>query len=86
MSGLQGKRWRYFLWDIDNCEHLAAHGIAPQEAEQVFYNPYEITPNKKRHGPHRYRIDGLSNGGRYLRLIFEDKGREVARVITGWDL
>ncbi len=62
------------------------HGVSPTEAEQVFFNPYIIAPNKKKHGPRRYRIDGVTDAGRNLRLIFEDKGRSVARIFTGWDL
>lgn len=89
MSGLQGKRWYFFLWDEDNVQHLIKHRVMPQEAEQVFFNEYIITPNKKHHGtsgPKRYRIDGSADSGRKLRLIFEDLERNVARVITGWDL
>jgi len=86
MSGLQGKRWYFFLWDEDNEEHLAEHGIRPWEAEQVFFNRYVITPNKKKHGPRRYRIDGRTDSGRTLRIIFEDFGKNTARIITGWDL
>ncbi len=86
MSGLTGKRWYFFIWDEDNLEHLARHGIGQEEAEQAFFNRYVITPNKKRHGPRRYRVDGRTDAGRYLRLIFEDFGRNIARVITGWDL
>lgn len=86
MSGLTGKRWYFFIWDEDNEEHLGLHHISPEEAEEVFFNRYVITPNKKKHGPKRYRIDGRSNSGRRLRLIFEDLGLSMARVIIGWDL
>jgi uncharacterized DUF497 family protein len=86
MAGLHGKRWYFFIWDEDNTGHLGAHGIEPEEAEQVFFNRYVITPNKRKHGARRYRVEGRSDGGRKLRLIFEDLGQDVARVITGWDL
>lgn len=86
MTGLQGRRWYFFLWDENNIEHLWEHGIKPQEAEEIFFNPYVITPNKKRHGERRFRIDGKSDQGRNLRIIFEDLGQNVARIITGWDL
>ncbi len=86
MTGLQGKRWYFFVWDEDNEEHLARHYIRETEAEEVFFNRYVITPNKKKHGPKRYRIDGRTNQGRKLRIIFEDLGSSVARVITGWEL
>lgn len=86
MSGLKSKRWYFFFWDDDNSEHLQQHGVTEEEAEQVFFNRYVITPNKKKHGPKRYRIDGRTNSGRSLRLIFEDLGKNEARIITGWDL
>jgi uncharacterized DUF497 family protein len=86
MTGLRGKRWFFFVWDDNNVEHLGRHGIDETEAEELFFNPYVITPNKKAHGPKRYRIDGNTNAGRKLRIIFEDLGSSIARVITGWDL
>ena len=86
MTGLRGKRWYFFVWDDANLEHLALHGVDSMEAEEVFFNHYVITPNKKKHGPKRYRIDGHTDGGRHLRLIFEDLGQNVARIFTGWDL
>ena len=86
VTGLQGKRWYFFVWDEDNLEHLSRHRIEDGEAEEVFFNRYLITPNKKKHGPRRYRIDGQANSGRKLRLIFEDLGSCTARIITGWDL
>jgi uncharacterized DUF497 family protein len=86
MIDLQRKRWYFFVWDDDNIDHLERHRITPDEAEEVFFNRYLITANKKKRGPRRFRIDGHSNRGRYLRLIIEDLGGNVARVITGWDL
>jgi uncharacterized DUF497 family protein len=86
MSGLTTKRWYFFIWDTDNEEHLWKHKIKPEEAQEVFFNPYVITPNKKRYGPKRYRIDGRTNQGRNLRLIFEDFESSIARIITGWDI
>lgn len=86
MTGLQGKRWYFFVWDENNEGHLARHHIDSWDAEEVFFNAYVVTPNKKDHGPRRYRIDGRTNGGRKLRLIFEDLGSNVARIITGWDI
>ena len=86
MSILQRKRWYFFIWDDDNETHLWKHKISPQEAEEIFFNRYFITPNKKKHGLGRYRIDGRTNSGRMLRIIFEDFGNNLARIITGWDL
>jgi uncharacterized DUF497 family protein len=86
MTGLSGKRWYFFVWDEDNEEHIGCHGIMPEEAEEVFFNRYVITPNKRKANTNRYRIVGKTNGGPKLRLIFEDLGESIARIITGWDL
>ncbi len=40
MSGLQGKRWYFFVWDEDNEEHLAIHQIEADESEEVFFNKW----------------------------------------------
>jgi uncharacterized DUF497 family protein len=86
MVSLQKKRWYFFLWDDGNIDHIERHNVTPEEAEEVFFNRYIITPNKGRHRPIRYRIDGMTNQHRHLRLIFEDLGQNTARIITGWDL
>lgn len=86
MVDLSKKRWYFFVWDEHNIDHLERHKISLHEAEEVFFNRYVITPNKKKHGPKRFRIDGRTNNGRYLRLILEDLGQNMARIITGWDL
>ena len=60
--------------------------MPPEEAEEIFFNPYVITPNKKKYGAGRYKIDGVTDSGRNLRIIFEDRGGHVAKIITGWDI
>lgn len=84
-----GTYWKalvFFIWDEHNEEHLARHKIQSWEAEEVFFNKYIVTPNKKKHGHRRYMIEGKTNAGRKLRIIFEDFGLQTARIITGWDL
>jgi len=53
MVELSRRRWYFFIWDEENILHLARHNISPDESEEVFFNPYVITPNKKKHGPRR---------------------------------
>ena len=86
MVNLSNKRRYFFIWDDENVAHIERHKISPEEAEEVFFNRYLITPNKKKHGPRRFRLDGCSNQRRKLRLIFEDLGKNTARIITGWDI
>ena len=50
MSGLQGKRWYFFIWDDYNIEHLEDHGVTHEEAEEVFFNAYIILRIKRSMG------------------------------------
>jgi uncharacterized DUF497 family protein len=72
-----------FEWDEGNSQHLVlGQGIEPSEAEEVFVRKPLFRKTKKGH----YAAMGPSLGGRYLVLIFEMKGKGIARVITGWDM
>jgi uncharacterized protein len=72
-----------FEWDDGNSLHIElGHGIWPEEAEEVFAaNPF-FRKTKRGH----YVAMGPTVGGRYLTLVFEMKGKGIARVITGWDM
>lgn len=85
MPGLQGRSWFHFVWDEHNECHLSLHGIEPKEAEEVFFNRYLVVPNKRKHGLRRLILDGKTDSGRKLRIIFEDLGKHEARIVTGWD-
>jgi uncharacterized DUF497 family protein len=72
-----------FEWDEDNSLHLElGHGIAPEEAEEVFANRALFRRTKKKH----YVALGPTLEGRHLVLVFEVKQQRIARVITGWDM
>lgn len=83
-------RWNRFEWDDENkknanVQHLRDHGIEPIEAEQCFFHEFDFAPDERRFDD-VYVLDGKTNRGKRLRLIFQDKGSGVARVITGWEL
>jgi len=92
---MNGKRmndpiWNTFEWDDENkkngnVQHLRDHGIEPAEAEECFFHDFIFAPDERRFDD-VYVLDGKTNRGRRLRLIFQDKGNGLARVITGWDL
>jgi uncharacterized DUF497 family protein len=76
-------RVKNFLWDNGNVPHLTlGHGIEPEEAEEVLaINPL-IRKTKKGH----YAAFGRTVVGRLLVIVFEDRGRGLVRVISGWDM
>ncbi|MDQ3013708.1 MAG: BrnT family toxin [Acidobacteriota bacterium] len=82
--------WNRFEWDDEdqkngNVQHLRDHGIEPKEAEECFFNKYLFRRDDRRDDD-VYKLDGRTNRGRFLRVIFQDKGNGLARIFTGWDL
>ena len=69
-----------FDWDDANTKHLAAHGVTSAEFEQLMNNDpldlgYEVV-----NGEERYRSVGVTNGGRFLLVVWtvrDDKVRAV---------
>jgi uncharacterized DUF497 family protein len=72
-----------FEWDEGNALHLQlGHGIAPEEAEEVFANSPFFRRTKNGH----YAVFGPTFEGRYLTIVFELKSKGIARPFTGWDM
>lgn len=81
--------WDRFEWDDEdqkngNVQHLRDHGIEPLEAEECFSHEFIYARDERRFDD-VYVLDGNTDRGRYLRLVFQDKGNGLARVFTGWD-
>jgi hypothetical protein len=70
-------------WDDNNIEHIARHGVFPDEVEDVAFdnNPWI---RKGRKGT-RYML-GYTVAGRYLFVVYVLKGKGIARVITSMDM
>ncbi len=91
-------RWIEFEWDENNIAELDRHSIAPNEAEECFYNKHEVFRNKKKPGRRymTYKLNGKADSGRSLLLIFFVKEKSKVRspqgsvaqvrVITGWEV
>ena len=66
-------------------QHLRDHDIEPEEAEECFFHDYALALDDSRFDD-VYIIDGRTDRGRMLRLVFQDKRDGLARVFTGWEL
>ena len=56
-----------FDWDDANIEHIARHGVKPEEVEQAFANdPLIVLAAQKRSGEARTLCAGLTDAGRPL--------------------
>lgn len=74
-----------FDWDEENEEHLARHGVTPEEVEQVFLGQRAFARNKtNRRG--EWMMIGWTTGGRALSIIVNVRDKTATlRVITGYD-
>lgn len=74
-----------FEWDEHNEGHLAAHGVTPREAEEVFLSGPVWVPDT-RHGADRWKMVGRTAAGRALSIVVQVKdGGDMVRPFTGWD-
>lgn len=76
-------RIRAFEWDEKNEDHIAEHGVAIFEIEELisFHRPFY---RRNREG--KYLAYGVTEEGRYLFIVFVIKGNNRARVITARDM
>lgn len=58
-------------WGGDgNAAHVAEHGVAPEEVEQVLGDRiHDRVPDKN--VPQRWVVWGFTSNGRYLKVVFE---------------
>ena len=57
-----------FRWNADNVDHLADHGVSPEEAEQVMRHARPPYPRAIQDG--KFVVWGQTHEGVYLQVIF----------------
>jgi hypothetical protein len=76
---------RFLVWDDANEEHLAYHGIAPHDVEDVL-NVNEWVIDRHPRYPDQIRMIGFTRGGRWLTVAMDPTPwPDVWRPVTGWD-
>lgn len=72
-----------FEWDEHNEDKLLArHNVSAAEAEQCFANPH---PAPRRVGDDLLML-GVTDGGRMLLLIYEQKPKGIVRVFSAREM
>lgn len=69
-------------WTLDRLEHIARHGITPEEVEEIFASALAF----KRGRAGVYEAWGQTESGRYLLVIFRYLGHNRAWPITARDM
>ena len=72
----------WFLWNEHKSEHIARHGIHPDEVDEAIEGKYHTFTTHSG----RYLLLGPSAAGRYLAVIFESLGDGKGWVITARDM
>jgi uncharacterized DUF497 family protein len=70
-----------FEWDHGNRNHIARHGVNPEDCQAAMLNPLETSPDPERTEP-RFRTIGFV-GGRRLEVVWTPRGNRI-RVVTAW--
>ena len=71
-----------FFWLDETIEHLAEHGVVPEEFEEVVSNPEEIGESRSSNRPCCW---GDTANGRYLFCVFEKLDEMTILPITAYD-
>lgn len=72
-----------FVWHAENADHVARHGLSPQEVEAVFDAKDLGIAASGRRG--RWIAEGMV-AGRALRVAFTLSGPDEAHVITAYPI
>lgn len=72
-----------FEWDDENRNHQALHKVTPAEFEQVMRNDPLDRDFDMVEGEERYRSVGLTDGGRFLLVIWTVRQGRV-RAVTAF--
>jgi uncharacterized DUF497 family protein len=73
-----------FDWDAANTEHVLAHEVQPDEAEQAIDDPGALAIAANVHaGEQRFGVLGATESGRLLVVIYTWRG-DRRRVVTAY--
>lgn len=74
-----------FQWDSANIEHIARHGVTPEEFEQVFNNGSHVVLDYTLiRGEERWSAIGHTDGGRFLIVVWTMRGN-ATRAVTAFE-
>jgi len=76
-------RIRYLIWDDWNLEHIAEHGVTPEEVKEACYS--KQCWNRRGRKGRRY-ILGQTEDGRYLSIILASREGGAFYTITARDM
>jgi uncharacterized DUF497 family protein len=72
------------IWDEETINHIARHGVTPEEVEEIFFNEGD-TPVIFKGKEGKYLAYGQTQSGRYLLVVWAIHYKKTG-IITARDL
>jgi uncharacterized DUF497 family protein len=71
-----------FVWDGENDEHLAEHGVTPEEFAEVVCQPDRVETSRSSGRPIAF---GPTTTGKYLACVYELLDETTVYAITAFE-
>jgi uncharacterized DUF497 family protein len=76
--------WIHVFWDFEpggNADHIAEHGLDPEEVEHVLMNPEKSTDS---HSSGRPMVFGYTPSDEYIAVIYEELDDDTVYPVTAY--
>jgi uncharacterized DUF497 family protein len=74
--------WYEFIWDGENEEHLAEHGVTAAEFAEVVSNPDRVETSRSSGRPIAF---GPTSTGKYLACVYELLDEFTVYAVTAYE-
>ena len=74
----------FFVWDGENDDHVAQHGVTTEEFEEVVMNPENVRPT--RGAANRLIAFGETSTGKYLGCVYRLFDEATVYPLTAFEL
>lgn len=78
--------WYEVIWNYEpggNVEHIAEHGLTPEDVEAVIFNPLETTTSRSSGRP---VATGYTPDGRLIFVVFEEIDEITIYPVTAYEV
>lgn len=78
--------WYNFIWNHEpggNAEHIAEHGISPEEVEAVICDPLEKTISRSSGQP---VATGYTSDGPLIQIVYEEVDEDTVYPVIAYEI
>jgi uncharacterized DUF497 family protein len=78
--------WYEIVWNYEpggNVEHIADHGLDPEDVEAVIYDPLETTISRSSGRP---VVTGYTPDGRLIFVVYEEIDETTVYPVTAYEV